>query len=750
VTTNLLPARTTVPAEHTPAPAQSPAAVGRRGFALLALAAGGVGALALMVPTGPVRLVMLLTFLLIGPGAAVMAHLPVRDRLVSWALAITASLSIACGTAVLMLWTHTWSPQIAVTILLDIVAAAAAVRFVLDRWLPARPMEFTRSLFVRRPDAADLDTAPATTAGTWRRRAGAVGPVVLLLAAVASWTWAITGFRPSTVDGYGLTPALGVPFVAAILLLTLAFAAELFGRARTWALTAGLVTAATVLHATVPLLYGNLEYAWTYKHIGVVDLIRDNGQLLNSTDIYQQWPGFFATMAVLSDVAGVDALAFATWSSLAFALLNMVLLAALLRQFTRNRRVVALGVLLFLICMWVDAGYFSPQAFVYALMLGFWLIVARWLIATPAAVPADAGRLARARGVLLRGFPVLAPRNRRTRVAAAVGATLVFAAITVSHQLSPFIMLLPAIPLAALGVLRPRSLVLVWGVLVLAFVAPRIAPVAAEYGLFDFDLFANAAGNADGLRTDAQRFSALVARILAVAVWAAALVAIGVHRRKLGTVLVPAILGFAPFVTLAAQSYGGEAIYRVFAFSLPFAALLVAGLWLRVRRNALVTVASGLVLAVVSLATVQGLQGQLAVHRVPPADVTAAEYFYANAQPNSSLVLLAPNFPTKLAGNYGSFNNGRAVDYTLIDHPAFTNSLDGSGLPAVQDYMGNLGTRHNYLVVSTQMTVYTDYFGSLPEGATASLQEALRVSMRWRVFYQGPGVTIYHMTPPSA
>ena len=65
-----------------------------------------------------------------------------------------------------------------------------------------------------------------------------------------------------------------------------------------------------MMHATVPLLYRTIEYAWTYKHIGVVDLIREYGHLLASNDIYQQWPGFFATMAILSHVAGVDALAF--------------------------------------------------------------------------------------------------------------------------------------------------------------------------------------------------------------------------------------------------------------------------------------------------------------------------------------------------------------------------------------------------------------------------------------------------------
>jgi hypothetical protein len=555
------------------------------------------------------------------------------------------------------------------------------------------------------------------------------------------------GFRRSSVEGYGLTAAIGVPFAAAVLLLALGFAIELFGRTRATVLTGGLVLMALVLHATVPLLYGTLEYAWTYKHIGVVDLIRDNGHLLNSSDIYQQWPGFFATMAMVSGVSGVEAIALATWSSLAFDLLNMLLLAALLRQFTPNRRVIALATLLFEACMWVDIGYFSPQAFVYALSFGFWLIVTRWLMVAPPAPAAGAGRIARGRALLLRGLALPPVRDRRFRVLAGLGATGIFAAITMSHQLTPFLMLLPAVVLAVLGILRPRVLVVVWGLVVVGFVAPRVLSVAHQYGLFNFDLFSNAAGNADTWRTPQQQFSAVVARSLAIGVWTVALLAVWRSRRRLGAVVLPAVLGFAPFVTLGGQNYGGEAIYRVFAFSMPFAALMIATMWAGRRRGVLVATASGVVLTLVTLAALQGLQGQLALHQVPAADIRAARYFYANAEPHSSLVLVAPTFPTKLTGNYGSFNVGRTIDLSLMDDPGWTDQLNGSRLSDVEGWIRNLGTRENYLVVNDQMSAYTDYFGRLPKGSVRSLDLALRGSVDWEVFYQGSGVTIYRLLP---
>ena len=65
----------------------------------------------------------------------------------------------------------------------------------------------------------------------------------------------------------------------------------------------------------------------------------------------------------------------------------------------------------------------------------------------------------------------------------------------------------------------------------------------------------------------------------------------------------------------------------------------------------------------------------------------------------------------------------------------------------MEQYIRNLGARDNYLVVSTQTTAYTTYFGLLPSGATGSLERALRSSPDWETFYSGAGVSIFHLIP---
>jgi hypothetical protein len=705
----------------------------RPGFALVGVLAALAGAAAQLVPHGPLRLVLLLGLIGFGPGAAVLSAVRVRDRLAAWALTVTGSLTVTVGAAVVTLWTHIWQPAATLGALAGATLLACAVQLVRlaragIRWSPRVVLNL----------GGDTDRS--------RGRLWSAVPFVTLTGAIGLWIVALTRLTPAGVGAYGFTAALGLPFVVAVALLATGFAVELFGRARPLVLTGVLLTVPVFMQATVPLLDGTLEYAWTYKHIGVVDLLRDNGHLLDSTDIYQQWPGFFAVVAILSRVSAVDALSFAAWSSLTFALINTLLVAALLRQFTANRRVIVLGVLLSQIAMWVDIGYFSPQALVYSLMLGFWVIVVRWLTATPAR-PEPVGRIGRLRAWLLRDMPQREEPGRGTRMRASVAATAVFAAITVSHQLTPVVMMFPLVVLAVLGVLRPRLLVVLLGAVLAAFIAPRMGSVSSQYSLFDFDLLANAAGNAAGWNTPQQEFSATVARSLAIGVWGAALFVVWRSRRRLGSVLVPALLAFLPMATLAGGNYGGEAIYRVFAFSLPFAGLLIAGAWTGLRRQGVTTMlVSGVLLAAVLLAALQGLHGQLVVHQVRATDITAAEYFYANAEPGSALVLVAPNFPTKLTGNYGSFNRGHvSVDISLAGDPVFTGTLGGSRLPDVETYIRQLGYATNYLVVSKAMAQYTDYFGTEPAGSMASLETALRLSSDWTLFYQGPDVAIFKL-----
>ncbi|MBL7261799.1 hypothetical protein [Paractinoplanes lichenicola] len=701
-------------------------------FALVGIVTGVLGLLGQVVPEGPGRLILLLFLALLGPGAAVMSVANVRNRLVSWALAVAGSLATITLLSSLTLWLRVWEPTAWLSALAAVTIVGSAIQFF--RLTRAKvPLILGR---VGKPyDKVDNGLALG------------VIPFVTLAAGVGLWVLALAQISPDQVGLYGFSAALGVPFVVGMVLLFIGFAVELFGRARPLVMAAHLIVVPIVMQATVPLLDGTIEYAWTYKHIGVVDLIRENGSLISGSDIYQQWPGFFAAVAGLSQVSGVDGLSFAAWSSLLFALVTSLMTAALLRQFTKDRRVIALAVLLFQACMWVDIGYFSPQALVFALMLAFWVIVTRWLVGAPEIKGEPKGRIGRLRAWAVRGMPARIETDARTRRFAALGATGLFAAIIVSHQLTPVLMMVPLFALTILGILRPRMFLAGLVAIMLLFFVPRLGSVNSQYSLFSFDLLSNASGNSASWNTPEQEFSATVSRALAIGVWLAALIAIFLTRKKLGRVLVPALIGFLPMVTLVAGNYGGEAIYRVFAFSMPFVGLLIGVLWAgKGRRGVPAMLASGVMLTVLLLAGLQGLQGQLMVHQVRATDIEAAQYFYANAEPGSGLVLVAPNFPTKLEANYGDYNKGHvSVDISLIGDPLFTGNLNGSRVPDIETYIRDMNYPTNYLVVSDAMDDYADYFGTAQDDAMSSLDAALRASANWQVFYNGPGVTIFKL-----
>ena len=587
-------------------------------------------------------------------------------------------------------------------------------------------------------------------------------PVVLLVGAVPLWLVAVGTTDAADVGAYGLTHALGAPFIVAVVAVCLAFAVELLGRSRPPVLAAGIVSITVMLRASAPLLLANVEYPWTYKHFGVVELIRQTGRIVDPADIYRLWPAFFATMAQLSDVTGVASIDYATWSSLLFSLIDALLLAAAVRvaidatgwsgrsyaQTTRSEaighagvrdnRIVFLTVFLFQACLWVDTNYFSPQAYAFALFLGFVVILRGWLYHGPDGTRRGLRRLWRRPATTERSASRLWP------TVAAVG---VFFVITATHQLSPYIILVGVAALGVLGRVRPRIIVLLLGAVAFGYLAPRLGDVLSDYGLLSgFNLFRNASGNAPTWGSAAQRFSALLARGLALTIWATALLTLWRRRRQpsMGTV---GILAFSPFVILGAQSYGGEAIYRVFLFSLPWCALLIA-VWLVdgsfSRRRRLATAGIALMLSAFSMAAHQGLQGQFAVHAVASTDIAAARYFYSHAPAGSSLLLGAQNFPARLTGGYGRFNVGVPLEPAITDEDQLRDAALGERwLPRVEAWARDHAGTQTYLVVSRQMAVDAQFFGDLPTGALAALDDALRASPRWDVFYQAPGVTIF-------
>jgi hypothetical protein len=679
----------------------------------------------------PVRALVVVAFACLGPGAAVLAHRRPRDPVVSWALVVLLSLAAFTAGTTVLVWTRWWHPDL--VIMLSSAAVAVSGLAVLGR--PAA-----------RPAAA-----PRPAWWRWRPDRVTTGHLAALGSGVALWLVAVAVTDAAGAGEFGLLSIVHPAYLAALVVAVAGFLTALAGHRGGAVLGGYLVLLVLILHGTTPLLLDMPQYAWTYKHVGVVELLLSQGAITDAGDIYQQWPGLFAAVAGLSDLSGASPLSLARWAPVFFNLAAALVLLAIGRTLTADRRVPYLTVLVFLCINWIEEDYLAPQALAFLLGLGVLLVVLRWL---PHPSPVRRGWLARLHAGRLPA-PSVPPA---TRTAALAVLVVLFAVLTATHQLSPYLVVGEVAVLVLLGLVRPWWTPVLLAAVAVGYLLPRFGLVSGSFDVFEsFNIFNNAAGNADGWGSMGQAVSAAVVRTLALGVWALAGLAVWRQRHRLGTVLVPAVLAAAPFLLVAAQSYGGEAIYRVFLFSAPWCAYLIADLVLRSGarrgglRRPLVRAVAVVALVAAALGTVQGRHGQLMVDRQTSAEVASARYLYAHADPGATIALATPNFPSRLAANYDEFNLTVPVgEPDLVKGAELRDDqLDIRYLPAIENYLLSFEGTTSYLVVSDGMRRQAEYFGYLPAGSLDTLERTLSAARGWSVFYRNEDVVIYEFDLPA-
>jgi hypothetical protein len=555
--------------------------------------------------------------------------------------------------------------------------------------------------------------------------------VPLLVLGIVAWAFGVSRLALPGAGSYGLLAGANPWFLLGLALPLVSLVLELRSRRRAWLLGAQLLALIVAIHATVPLLYGVPEYAWVYKHIGIAAAFQHYGYITDPTNIYQQWPALFAAVAAFASLGHVGITSLALWSPIAFEIADAVLLFAIFRLLSDDRRVAYLAVALYVgLISWVGQDYLSPQAFSYLLWLGMAYVLLRWLRA-PAVQDGRAGRLARLRAPLLAGM-VLPPESQRaTRGAMVVVLAFIYFAIVAAHQLTPYVILAGIAALSMLGLLRPRWLLLGLAVIAGAYLAPHYSLIADHFGgLFNGgNPVANAAGSRGTQHAGPQALTALVVRGMAGVMWLGALLAIWGQRATLGRVAIPAALAFSPFVILGAQSYGGEAIYRVYLFSAPWCALLLSTMLFELRPRPRWPIVGGVALAIL-FAGVQGLYGPVSVNAFTSQELSASHWLYGHLPRRALIVLPGDNFPTLESADYNHYD----LRVMPADPQTGESWMDESNTPQVKSWIADLGHQTAYIVVSRSMNASAAYFGA-PRGYAkfvATIPTAL------------DGVSVYH------
>ena len=571
-----------------------------------------------------------------------------------------------------------------------------------------------------------------------------VMPIVMTLLGVALWITGITLMHPSRVGIWGLLASANAWFLLAFPALVLGFLLELRRRgARGWLLGLNLIALIVAIHGSVPIIFGAPEYAWVYKHLGIISAFATYGHVTDPTNIYQQWPALFAAVATISSLAHVTPVSFAAWAPLAFELADALLLLAIFRLLAGERRIVWLAILLYEgLVSWVGQDYLSPQAFSYLLWLAMVLIVLRWLRRSPTMA---GGRLARLRAPLVAGISASPQTTKGMRARAVVLLSVIYFAVVAAHQLTPYMALAAVGVLTVLDLLRPRCLLALLGVIALGYLAPHYQLISESFGgLFSgTSPLANASGARGTYHAGAEATTADIVRGLAAVMWLGAFVSVVLRRQALGRVVIPAALAFSPFLVLFAQSYGGEAIYRVFLFSAPWCALLISGTLFELRfarRLPLRWPLTACICIAVLFAGLQGLYGPARVDAFTPREVAASQWLYKHIPRGSLIVMPVDNFPALEVADYNDYD----LQVMPSDPQLGTPRLDEANLQQVQDWLTTLGHRTAYIVVSRSMAASASYYGA-PRGY-AQLVEMIPTDFGGSVVYHDADTTVYQLT----
>lgn len=618
-----------------------------------------------------------------------------------------------------------------------------------------------------------------------------ISSLSLLMSALLLWILSLRSVDLSKMNDLGLASVLPLTFFAALGVLTINYMAVLSRNSRyQFLLLLHVIALIFMLHGTPQILYGTLRYSWAWKHVGVVDFIQRHGSVqptITTLNAYQNWPGFFSLAAFFNTIAGIKSSAgYAGWGPVFFNLLDLGALLLAFNALTKDKRLVWLGVWFFFLSSWVGQDYFSPQAmayFFYIVVLAcvlIWFSNRRVVSLTGVKNTIQNSRLSRLyQSITSSTTPpsVLSYQATPIQRLAIMGILItVFLAIASSHQLTPLMLLSALSALVIFNVTSQRYLPVMLAVITVGwivfmavgFLEANLYTMINSFGLFTKNVNANLLNLANVSRS--QQFIAYMDRFLSGSIWLLGILGI-IRRIRAKQWDLPAILLLlSPIALLAANAYGGEMLFRVYLFSLPFVAFFAASLlypkWQ--SGNSIGTpVFSVLISAGLLAGFIFSYYGKDEMYYFTKNEIAAANYLYTNAPKGSLLVDGTTNWPRQ-SFNYEYYNYFTISRLTktdrlnIIKNPVNTLTylmddaaqgsvyINGNPNPTVKkpgnDPENPASDKDDYpaayFIITRSQIAETEMTGVLPADALTNIATALVNSGRYQVVYSNQDAVI--------
>jgi hypothetical protein len=579
--------------------------------------------------------------------------------------------------------------------------------------------------------------------------------------ALAVWLWigSLSEFDLSRMTDIGLISILPARYLLAIGFITVGFVLAL--RQETlkdpllFLYLAGLIF---MLHGTPQLIYGTLRYSWAWKHVAIIDYIQRHASVdpgITYLNIYHNWPGFFTLNTLLTEIAGLpSAITYAGWAPVFFNLIDLGAILLIFRSFTGDQRLTWLGAWIFFLGNWIGQDYFSPQALTYFLYLVVLAVVlnffhdaempsrqivmhflrldrVRWLN-PPVAEPMGARQ------------PLLSTSAPYQRVGLILMVILILVAIASSHQLTPLMLIVGLTCLALMRVFQVRSLPVLAAVITVGWmiylavgyfhgsIKSIVDSIQALITNFHTNLI-NLSISSPGQALVARMDRALTALVIVLGILGF------VRRLRAGKWDLPAILLALTPLPMLAVPYGGEIIFRVYYFALPFLAFFAAGLFMpspqvgrSIRSGVLVLATSCVMLVGFGF----GYYGKELINYFPGEEVAAANYIADHAKPGTLIYSAAWDWPLQ-ARNYEDF---RYESFTSFEE-SYREQIEKDPVNTIAKEMANFPSA--YLIITDSQKADVNMTGIMPAGSLDRIQADLTTSGRFRVVYRNADAVVF-------
>jgi hypothetical protein len=592
------------------------------------------------------------------------------------------------------------------------------------------------------PGSSAAGESAAAPVRLWRQD---TQPLLLTLLGLLCWWFGANSVRPAGMNDLGLVSVFNIGVLAAPFLISAGFLWSLSRRRLSVpVLVLHVVALIVVLFCTAAIIEPVPGFRILYRHAGIIDYISTHGSVDPSIDAYFNWPGFFALMSFVTEVAGIkSAVSFGPWAPAFFNLLYLGPLVMLYRTHTTKPRLIWLAVWFFYLANWIGQDYFSPQAMSYFSYLAVLAVLVRGF------GPASSAAVRK----------LVAGASEKSRQGVLIAVVMgIFASVVPSHQLTPFAIL------AGVGVVvllqRDRvnkTLLIVMGVglavwiavMASTFLAGHMDTLTDSLGKVNKSASANVTARLKG--TPEHLMIVRLRMGMTAGFWAAAAAGWWLRRRRGHKDGVFGLMAVATAPLVILQPYGGEMLMRVYLFALPFTAFFAASL-ISPRRPADAVpwrkmAPAALACLVLTASFFYTRFGNERVDMFNQDEVEAVAALYEMAPEGAFVLAGSDNLPWK-ATHYDSY---RYETVSLPGAPAEAAAAaaangGGDSLAVAHSTLARMrehSAQGAYVIIADSQRRHVETFGLLPPGSLEHVEYLLLATEDVSLKYWNQNARIY-------